>query len=281
MLDVRHDHSHVATLSNESISPLAPFSALIITISAVIIFLIRLYVLESWLLPRLYGSKYTDLSDTNRRSFVNHHVAGGTKLVLLFSGAYPFISMAFGHGTPHSPFGPSHLTTLGDVAMVCSQIFTVMYIFELFYRTAISPISAAHHIGAIVIAQTAVALTLGYAHDRDATDEFILCLVWGAFDVVAEFYPHVAMIIYRVRHDDHLLLERIFKVTCGLEVAGTVIETAVVMWLFGSLWSKWRLAFKVVTPVLHVLFSLAQIWGAVIFNRLRLREKEKRKSALV
>lgn len=99
--------------------------------------------------------------------------------------------------------------------------------------------------------------------------------------MVAEFWPHVAMIMYRVRSDDHLLLEKIFKVTCGLEVFGTIFETAIVMWLFGSLWSKWRLAFKIVTPILHVLFSLAQIWGAVVFNRLRLREREKIKSLSV
>lgn len=197
MLYLRHAASHIATIKNESISPLASFSGLIITISAVIIFLIRLYVFESWLLPRLYGSKYADLNDTNRRSFVNHHVAGGTKLVLLFSGAYPFIAMAFGTGTPHSSFGGSRLTTLGDVMMVCSQIFTTMYIFELFYRTNISPISAAHHIGAIVIAQSAVALSLNYSHDRDSTDEFILCLVWGMCGLSVSDWLFFTHLFYR------------------------------------------------------------------------------------
>ena len=105
-------------------------------------------------------------------------------------------------------------------------------------------------------------------------------LVIGAFDVVAEFWPHVAMIVYRVQRDDHLLLERIFRATSILELCGTFLETAIVMWLFGSLWSRWTLAYKIVTPVLHVLFSIAQLWGAWIFNRLRLKEKEQRKQSL-
>jgi len=170
---------HIADLINESISSLAPFSALILTVSAVIVFLIRQYALETWLLPRLYRTKYTELNETNRRSFVNHHIAGGSKIVLLIAGCYPFISILFGSGNPHTPFAGSRIVTLGDVMMVLSQIFTVMYIFELFYRTTISPISAAHHIGAIVIAQAAIAISLDFSDDRDATDEYVLCLVWG------------------------------------------------------------------------------------------------------
>lgn len=37
------------------------------------------------------------------------------------------------------------------------------------------------------------------------------------------------------------------------------------MWIFGTLWEKWNLAFKIVTPSLHVLFTVAQLWGAWVF----------------
>lgn len=40
------------------------------------------------------------------------------------------------------------------------------------------------------------------------------------------------------------------------------------MYLFGSLWSKWTLSLKIATPILHVVFSAAQIWGAIIFRRM-------------
>ena len=74
---------------------------------------------------------------------------------------------------------PHYKATNGDVMIVCSQIFTAMYIFELFYRRTISVISAAHHIGAIVITQSAVAISLNFAHEQDASFEFVLCFVWG------------------------------------------------------------------------------------------------------
>lgn len=51
------------------------------------------------------------------------------------------------------------------------------------------------------------------------------------------------------------------------------IETAVVMWLFGGLWSRWTLPFKIVTPILHVVFSIAQLWGAIIFRRMWKNQK--------
>jgi hypothetical protein len=54
-----------------------------------------------------------------------------------------------------------------------------MYVFELFYRPKISPVSVAHHIGTIMIGQTAIAISLNLVREKDATIEFILCTVWG------------------------------------------------------------------------------------------------------
>jgi len=88
------------------------------------------------------------------------------------------------------------------------------------------------------------------------------------------------MIVYRIQRDEHHLLERIFRATCILELCGTIMETVIVMWLFGSLWSRWKLAYKVVTPILHVLFSAAQLWGAWIFYKLWQKEKAQWKQTL-
>jgi len=86
------------------------------------------------------------------------------------------------------------------------------------------------------------------------------------------------MILYRAFPDNHWLLERVMLSTSILELLGTTVETAIVMWLFGSLWSRWTLPFKVVTPMLHFLFSCAQLWGAYIFLQLYKSQRQKRKT---
>lgn len=54
-----------------------------------------------------------------------------------------------------------------------------MYVFELFYRPKISLVSVGHHIGTIMIGQSAIAISINLIRERDATIEFILCTVWG------------------------------------------------------------------------------------------------------
>jgi len=46
------------------------------------------------------------------------------------------------------------------------------------------------------------------------------------------------------------------------------------MYLFGSLWTRWTIAFKVTTPMLHVLFASAQLWGS--YNFYRMYKKQER-----
>jgi hypothetical protein len=45
------------------------------------------------------------------------------------------------------------------------------------------------------------------------------------------------------------------------------------MWLFGSLWDRWQIAFKVATPLLHIAFSAAQIHGSMVFWRMYKRQQ--------
>lgn len=67
------------------------------------------------------------------------------------------------------------------VLIVVNECFIAMYLFELLFRARLSPIAVLHHIGAVVIAQSAVAISLNWEHERDATIEFILCFVWGMY----------------------------------------------------------------------------------------------------
>lgn len=46
------------------------------------------------------------------------------------------------------------------------------------------------------------------------------------------------------------------------------------MYLFGELWNRWTLAFKVTTPCLHVLFASAQLWGSYSFYKLYKKQEK-------
>lgn len=165
---------------NAFVSDIALFGALVMTITAVVLAFVRIFFLDNFLLGTFYRSVTKEsLNDTQRRSFINHHVAATLKILLIILAAYPLLRILAGNATPHTPYAPGSKVTLGDILMVSSQIFTMMYIFELFYREKVSPISFAHHIGAILIAQAAVAMTVNSDHAKDAVPEFLLCLVWG------------------------------------------------------------------------------------------------------
>ena len=107
------------------------------------------------------------------------HIAGIVKILILVVAAYPFIDVAFGTATLHSSFAGSKHVTQGDVLIVAAQMLIAMYVFELFYRPKISPVSIGHHIGTIMIGQSAIAISLNLVREKDATFEFILCTVWG------------------------------------------------------------------------------------------------------
>lgn len=172
-------HLHLGELINEAISSIAPFSGLILTVTCCIIAVIRIYVLDIFI-PKLYSrTTLRDMAGTQMRSFTNHHVAAGTKILLIILCGYPLLAIICGTKTPHSPYAPGSAVTLGDMMIVSSQIFTGMYIFELFYRDKVSIISCAHHVGAIVIAQSAIAMSINFNHEQDAVYEFILCFIWG------------------------------------------------------------------------------------------------------
>ncbi|KAI2710222.1 hypothetical protein CBS147332_5923 [Penicillium roqueforti] len=282
-MDLSKRHPHPIPLGTKQLGPisdLAPFSALIISFVLVIFFLVRFYVLEGFLIRRLYGSIYTEMSELNRRGFVNHHIAGVIKVIILVVAAYPFISVAFCKGPSfNTPFVKGSVVTLGDILIVVAQILIGIYIFELIYRVKLSPVAVMHHVGTIFIGQAAIAISLRPLREPDTYIEFVLCTVWGAFDAVFELFPHFAIILYRVFPRRHQLLSRIFLISCFSTAVGTLTETVVTMWLFGSTWDRWRLAFKVVTPVLHLAFSAAQIHGSLVFWRMYRRQKRFQKEA--
>lgn len=83
------------------------------------------------------------------------------------------------------------------------------------------------------------------------------------------------MVFYRTHDSNHKFLARLFYATMWLELLGTLIETVVMMVLFSLLWKKWSLSLKIATPLLHMLFSFAQLWGAWIFRGLAKQQQRK------
>jgi hypothetical protein len=175
-----HRHTpHIVTIPNESISILTGYNGLTLTVILCILFLIRHYIFEGFLFRRVYGRVWTSMDENTARGFINHHMGGAIKIVVLVAGAYPWVHVLFGNASLHTPMGKRAHPTMGDLLMVLTQLFSAMYIFELLYRQKLSPIAVAHHIGAIVIAQSAVVLSLDLDHQKDATLEFVMCLIWG------------------------------------------------------------------------------------------------------
>jgi hypothetical protein len=264
---------HFATLPNEAISFLTPYSGLLLTLWLVVLFCIKRYILEL-IFPRVYRNTYRDMDDGLRRGFLVHHVSAGTKVVLLIVGAKPFSDVVFGHSTLGDRFSRLHARpTMGDILLVLTQLFVALYVFELLIRKAPSPIAVMHHAGAIIIAQSAVVLSLRLEKEGNATMEFVLCLVWAAFDVLAELWLNVAFILYRIYPRNANLLAYVFGSTFIVSLMGTIAETVMIMTLFGQSWDKWDLSFKVVTPILHVLFTIAQLHAARILLAMWAKQK--------
>jgi hypothetical protein len=141
---------------------------------------------------------------------------------------------------------------------VIYQLFIAMCLSALLFRTRLSPVSVARHIGAIVIAQNAVAMSLNWEHERDATIEFIHYFILdkyhilktikalipcpdfpssllankaqtpGTFAIIAYSRPHVAIGLYRVYTTHHNFLGKVFCLSSITTFTGTILETMTV-----------------------------------------------------
>jgi hypothetical protein len=240
----------------------------------VLLFFIKHYLLEKIVFRRFYPVVYGNMDDGMKRGFMNHHIAGGIKMVILFAGAKPFIDVIFGKSELNSPWNKKNPhPTMGDLLLVLTQLFCSMYLFELFFRKTLSPIAVMHHVGAVMIGQSAIVLSLDLDKERNATIEFALCMVWGVFDVLAEGWGNLAFILYRLRPDNHRFLLYVFAATSAVTIIGTTLETITVMVLFGQSWEKWALEFKILTPILHTIFTLAQLHGSKILFLMYKKQK--------
>jgi hypothetical protein len=96
-----------------------------------------------------------------------------------------------------------------------------------------------------------------------------------------EVPPHVTMIIYRDPDVTQEKLLRSFSVAFWCSSIGTVAETATIFGLYGALWDRWTLTMKILIPILHCIFTAAQVWGEYCTWSLWQQEKRNTKRAQI
>jgi hypothetical protein len=161
--------------------------ALILTVS-IILYSLFAAMLQRGLLQKLYGEIYQALEEAlpkgnerQRVSFIYHHIAAISFAAILLIGGYPAVSFTCGSGTLSTPVGSR--ATIGDMLSILLQVYCGYYLFEITFRSKyISLIALAHHIGLLIIGQTAAFLGSHASRGEEGaegTKEFYLCIVWG------------------------------------------------------------------------------------------------------
>lgn len=175
----------ITHVESEPLSHLISHGSLILC-SAILAVVILANILERWVLPRAYGALWADLSlghnDRRRRSFTYLHIGVIVMSCLVILGCYPVFNFLVGHARPSSGLlGHRHShVSHGDAMFVLSQIYSAYYLFELSYRTQFaSAIGIAHHIGLLLVIQSALALFGNLEKHPEAILEFYMCMVWG------------------------------------------------------------------------------------------------------
>ena len=269
-------------------------------------FACRQYVFEAALNNGLiYKRTWPNLNARQKRGFVNHHLSFVAKIFVLLFAIYPFFAVALGHAEFNTPyFGHrasasisrhSDSFTMGDALYLAIMIVSVMYAHELSYREGISPVAVAHHVGVLIMGQLTLYWSASNKHQPDAALECVLALFWGTFvhlplikcntdwecvgfyDLVVEVPPHVTMIMYRNPDVTRESLLRSFSIAFWCSFVGTLAETATILGLYGALWHKWTLTMKIMIPILHCIFTAAQLWGEKCTWEIWQQEKKKSK----
>ncbi|ETS75427.1 hypothetical protein PFICI_12371 [Pestalotiopsis fici W106-1] len=295
MADITEDFPTIVPRDEAKISGMKPGEiardgtdlALILTVS-LILYSLFAGLLQRGLLRRLYGEVYQALEETvpkgnerQRVSFIYHHIASICFAIIICIGAYPVISFTCGSGTLSTPMGNPNGATIGDVLSILLQVYCGYYLFEVTFRSKyISLIALAHHIGLLIIAQTAALLGSRASKSAEATKEFYLCMVWGAFDLVTELPLHIILIFWRIRRDESRLC---YRIACACAVWVTVMalsETIVTAWLLSQSWAGWQLHWRIITPTLFTLWVCTQLYGAIIFLRMARQQRKICRSGL-
>ena len=175
------ERSKISVTHNQPLTILLPYGYFLITANIVLITLLS-NILERWVLRMVYGdirlALEKDGNERRRRSFTYYHIGAIILFMLLPVGVYPIFVFLVGSATFDTPMAKG--LTIGDVLFLLAEVYTAYYLYEMCFRTQFaSPLTIAHHIGLLLIVQTAVALFADGQKHSEATVEFFMCMVWG------------------------------------------------------------------------------------------------------
>ncbi|KAJ4012503.1 hypothetical protein NW752_008201 [Fusarium irregulare] len=278
---IQRHHPKIQLLENNPLTKLLPYGSLILVCSIIGIVLLA-NILERWVLPRVHRRVYAELQERKderrRRSFVYFHVGTFILASLLVSTAYPIFAFLAGNAHFHTPVSKGGTVTVGDFLFVAAEVYSAYYLFEMCFRTKFaSYISIAHHIGLLVITQTAISLFAEPEKHPEATLEFYMCMVWGAFDVIVELPIFITMIIWRVKRENSALLSKLAFGCCIWAVTAAGVETIVTIYLLNSSWTRWAIEWKIATPTVFALWITTQLYGATRLYAMGRAESRKGK----
>ncbi|KAK6066092.1 hypothetical protein SCUP515_10839 [Seiridium cupressi] len=138
-------------------------------------------LLQRYILPRsyrktnLYEQNATTLNERHHISFVYHHIAAVLFPVILIFGAAPAIRFTCGSAELGTFLFTSRKITVGDTLLVISQLYSAYYLFEVIFRAKfISIIALAHHIGLLLVTQTALVPVADPLEHGNASAEFYI-----------------------------------------------------------------------------------------------------------
>ncbi|KJZ71112.1 hypothetical protein HIM_09466 [Hirsutella minnesotensis 3608] len=265
----------IATVANQALSVLLPYGTLIFCSSVLAIILVS-DGLERWLLPRLYGKVWAALrhGDKQRRrhALTRHHLFLLVMLPLSLVGAYPTFDFLVTRDDLSAPLAAGHQhrtsVTIGDSLFTLTHIYTAYYLFELcFYYKFSSAIVIVHHIGLIIVAQVALVLFVDLQAHPEATMEFYMCLIWGLLDITVKVPQFSAMIVRQVKDSDRTSA-RIAYACCAWVLLGAMVQVAVTAYLLNRSWSRWRLTWRIVVPIILSLWISTQLEVAFKLARM-------------
>ncbi|KAF8068721.1 hypothetical protein FPV67DRAFT_1668795 [Lyophyllum atratum] len=246
------------------ISLLLEYSLPVVGIELCLVWMIVHYLLEPFVMPKVFGPAYISMDIVARRSLTNHVVSFFLK-ILCCCGAYAIWQAL----VVQQPFDAHikktngrYTLTIGDFLAFCYLTVPTIYIFELIYRANISIVSAIHHVGAITINIMGLIIILGHEQRGFlAETEFKLILIYGTFEMIFEVWPHLAVMLYRILRHRPSFLHKVFLCTACCIFTGTFLEQIAIGVFYHHVWTRLPASYKALGLILHVCFMMAQLHG--------------------
>ncbi|KAJ4391140.1 hypothetical protein N0V93_004755 [Gnomoniopsis smithogilvyi] len=237
------------------------------------------FVLEGFVMPRIFRKAYVDLTIVNQRSFTAHVLWLTVKLCLI-PAAWPFIAVFFCKRTLKDSLINGSPVSNADFLSIAYFAVVSMFLFEIIYRLKISPVSLIHHTAGCALGVWQVIEEV-YSDSPSTEAQFRLLILYGVFEILFETFPHFAVVYYRCQSKDSVGLRRtshMWMASGFSSLVGTTAEFIVMAVFMWRNWHLWDLAMRVVLPLLHFAFMAAQVHGARVGFQLY---REFRQRALV